>query len=150
MQIVSNSKSPIKPRLDLLPKVAIDFGCHSSGWVFELPDMKGIKNLHQNRNWPGNVSSSYDGKCPTSILYDQNKNVLSFGFEAYENYFESKNSKNSNLLSSESRLIVPNHEYCLISRLKLKLVQACAFLFQKQKVNESRFLLLTCDFRFKL
>ncbi|VDI28525.1 Hypothetical predicted protein [Mytilus galloprovincialis] len=71
--------------IPVLMVAAIDLGTTFSGYAFSMKAEFENNPLQINANqaWkPGNPSI----KCPTCILFDENKNVLSFGYDAEDDY----------------------------------------------------------------
>lgn len=71
--------------IPVLMVAAIDLGTAFSGYAFSMKAEFENNPLQINANqaWkPGNTSI----KCPTCILFDENKNVLSFGYDAEDDY----------------------------------------------------------------
>lgn len=69
--------------------VAIDFGTTYSGYAFSLSsEFLNNKNDHLNKividNW--NSGDLLSEKTPTTLLLDKDKNLVSFGYEAENDY----------------------------------------------------------------
>ena len=70
--------------------VAIDFGTTFSGYAFSWKDDYNNDpcRISVNPNWAAGSMSLVSMKAPTCVLFDENKNFHSFGYNAEDAYSE--------------------------------------------------------------
>ncbi|XP_033742797.1 heat shock 70 kDa protein 12B-like [Pecten maximus] len=92
--------------------VAIDFGTTYSGYAFSLTSeyKTDPMKISANNSWVAGSAGLMSMKCPTCILFDKDKNFVSFGYEAEDKY--------SNLVMDNS-----HHEYYFFKQFKMSLHQ---------------------------